>query len=357
VNRSLPLSALALLTLGGGLACHKKVKTVPPAVAAGAQPDAIGALPPAEASKVREEILVIVNNHIITRRTLQQAVEEQNAALYRQYSGAELDEKLKTARQQTLQGLIDADLLGDKAADLDIKVGDDQMRAMIDQIKKENNFATDADLEKAIRASVGISLDEFIKRQKQSSLQQQVLGREVYSKIAVEDSELQAYYEQHLSEYAQPSRFRVRELVIAKGATAADTEAARAKMAEVQKALQGGAKFEDLVKEDSTAASKDTGGDLGWMQKGLLQPQIEQAAWALKAGEVSPVLETDKDLIILQLIAKEDDRHQPLAEVKDKILEKVQEPKAKNAVDRYLEDLRTRANIRYMVPKDQVLKG
>jgi len=354
VKRALPLALLALV---GGLACHKKVNTVPPAVVAGAQPDAIGTLAPAEASKVREEILVIVNNHIITRRTLQQAVEEQNAALYREFSGAELDGKLKTARELTLQGLIDVDLLGDKADDLGIKVGDDQTRAMIDQIKKENNFATDADLEKAIKASAGISLDEFIKRQRQSSLQQQVLGRDVYSKIAVEDSELQAYYQLHLSDYAQPSRFRVRELVIAKGATPADTEAARAKMAEVQKALAGGAKFEDLVKADSTAASKDTGGDLGWMQKGLLQPQLEQAAWALKAGEVSPLMETDKDLILLQLIAKEDDRHQPLAEVKDKILEKVQEPKAKNAVERYLQDLRTRANIRYMVPKDQVLKG
>ena len=356
MKRAFPLAAIAVLALGAGLAC-KKPKPVPPAVAAGAQPDAIGTLPPAEAAKVREEILVIVNNHIITRRLLQQAVEEQNAALYRQFSGAELDEKLKTAREHTLQGLIDSDLLADKAADLDIKVTDSQMRAMIDQIKKENNFATDADLEKAIRASVGISLDEFIKRQKQTTLQQQVLGRDVYSKIAVEDSEIEAYYQQHLTDYAQPSRFRVRELVVGKGATPADTEAARAKMAEIQKALAGGAKFEDLVKADSTAASKDTGGDLGWMQKGLLQPQLETAAWALKPGEVSPVLETDKDLILLQLIAKEDDRHQPLSEVKDKILEKVQEPKAKNAVERYLEDLRTRANIRYMVPKDQILKG
>jgi len=355
VKRALPL---ALLALSGGLACHKKAKAVPAAaVVAGAQPDAIGKLPEAEASRVREEILVIVNNHIITRRVLQQAVEEQNAALYRQFSGAELDAKLKEARQQTLQGLIDSELLEDKAGDLGIKISDDQIRSMVEQIKKENNFATDADLEKALRAQAGIGLDEYIKRQKQGAVQQQVLGREVYSKIAVEDSELQAYYEQHLSDYAQPARFRVRELAVAKGATAADTDAARAKMAEIQKALQGGASFEDLVKQDSTAASKDTAGDLGWMQKGFLQPQLEQAAWALKPGEVSPLLETDKDLILLQLIAKEDAPHQPLAEVRDKILEKVQEPKAKNAVERYLEDLRTRANIRYMVPKDTILKG
>ncbi|HET8715904.1 MAG TPA: peptidyl-prolyl cis-trans isomerase [Holophagaceae bacterium] len=352
------LASAALLALGAGLAC-KKASTIPPPPpgSLGAQPDAIGKLKPEEASRVREEILVIVNSHIITRRTLQQAVEEQNAALYRQFSGAELDEKLKTAREQTLQGLIDADLLQDKAADLGIKITDEQMRAQIDQIKKENNFATDADLEKALRASVGIGLDDFIKRQKVNYLQQQVLGREVYSKIAVEDSELQAYYQQHLADYAQPARFRVRELVIAKGASPEEADAAKAKMAEVQKALQGGAKFEDLVKQYSTAASKDTDGDLGWMQKGLLQAQLEQAAWALQPGAVSPLLETDKDLILLQLIAKEDTPHQPLAEVKDKILEKVQEPKAKNAVDRYLQDLRTRANIRFMVPKDEILKG
>ena len=354
MRRALPLAALALV---GGLACHKKAKTEAALPTAGAQPDAIGKLPPAETDKVREEILVIVNSHILTRRTLQQAVEEQSAALYRQYSGAELDAKLKDARETTLQGLVDAFLIQDKAADLELKVTDDQTRSMIDQMKKEGSFATDADLEKALRAQVGIGLDEYIKRQKMGYLQQMVLGREVYSKIAVEDSELDAYYQQHLSDYAQPARFRVRELVVAKGATPAETDAARAKMAEIQKSLQGGAKFEDLVKEDSTAASKDTGGDLGWMQKGFLQPQLEQAAWALKPGEASPVLETDKDFILLQLIDKEEAPHQPLSEVRDKIREKVQEPKAENAVKRYIENLRTRANIRYMVPKDDILKG
>ena len=355
MRRALPLAALAALM--GAIGCHKKPAAIPVPAVAGAQPDAIGKLPAEEIARVREEILVIVNGHIITRRTLQQSVEEQNAELYRQFSGAELDAKLKDARATTLQGLIDALILEDKAADLDLKVTDDQMKSMVDQMKKEGNFSTDADLEKALKAQIGIGLDEYIKRQKSGFLQQQVLSREVYSKIAVEDSELQAYYDQHLADYTKPARFRVRELVIAKGATVEETAAARAKMAEVQKALAGGAGFEDLVKADSTAASKDTGGDLGWMQKGLLQPQLEQAAWALKPGEVSPLLETDKDLILLQLIDKEEAPHQPLSEVRDKILEKVQEPKAKNAVERYLEDLRTRANIRYMVPKDDILKG
>ena len=57
--------------------------------------------------EVREEILVIVNGHVISRRVFQQAVEQGAAALYRQFSGKALDEKLQDARQKTLQGLID----------------------------------------------------------------------------------------------------------------------------------------------------------------------------------------------------------------------------------------------------------
>ena len=49
---------------------------------------------------VRDEILVVVNKHIITRRTLNQSVEQQHAALYRQFAGKELDAKLADAFQR-----------------------------------------------------------------------------------------------------------------------------------------------------------------------------------------------------------------------------------------------------------------
>ncbi|MBP1773342.1 MAG: hypothetical protein H6P99_2505, partial [Holophagaceae bacterium] len=84
---------------------------------------------------VREEILVVVNQHIITRRGLNQAVEQQHAALYRQFSGKELDEKLVDAREKTLQGLVDAFLLEDKGAELGSPITDEYIRATLDGIK------------------------------------------------------------------------------------------------------------------------------------------------------------------------------------------------------------------------------
>jgi len=309
------------------------------------------------APEVREEILVIVNNHIITRRDLAQAVEQQHAALYRQFSGKELDEKLKDAREKTLQGLVDAFLLEDKGAELGSPVTDDYVRASIDGIKKENNFATDADLERALRSSLGIGLPEFQKRQKQQATQQYVLQREVFSKVAVEDNELRAYYEDHKDEYRLPSRFRIRELVLAKGATAEEQAGARKKLEEIQAELKAGKSFEDLAKQNSVSPSKATGGDLGWMNKGFLRASIEDAAVKLKPEQVSAPIETDKDLYLIQLIALEDAPVKDFTEVKAKILEKLQEPKAQNAIEQYLSNLRMRANIRYLVPKEQIVKG
>lgn len=310
-----------------------------------------------QAGEVREEVLVVVNRHIIARRTLQQAVEQGTANLYRQFSGKELDEKLRDAREKTLQGLIDAFLIQDKAEDLGIVIPEDYIQSYIDDIKKQNNFTSDADFERALRGSLGIGLSEYAKRTRQQVVQQEVLRKEVYSKVAIEDQELLAYYEEHKADYKLPSRFRIRELVIPRGVTPEEREAAKATLARVQEALKGGTAFEALVKEHSSSPSRSTGGDLGWIAKGLLRAQIEEAALALKPGEVSKPLETDKDIYLVQLVQAEIDKVQPFTEVRAKILEKLQEPKAQNAIENYLGSLRIRANIRYLVDKEKILKG
>jgi parvulin-like peptidyl-prolyl isomerase len=77
----------------------------------------------------------------------------------------------------------------------------------------------------------------------------------------------------------------------------------------------------------------------------------------MKPEQVSQPIETDKDIYLIQLIAAEDDVVKPFSEVKPQILQKLQEPKAQNAIQNYLQGLRVRANIRYLVPRETILKG
>jgi len=169
------------------------------------------------AGEVREEILVVVNGHIITRRVFQQAVEQGTAALYREFSGKELDAKLRDAREKTLQGLVDSYVIADKATDLGVVASDEALHDYVDGLKKANNFTSDADFERALKGSLGIGLQAYLVRTKADMVKQEVLRREVFSRIAVEDQELKAYYEEHQADYKQTSRFRIRELVLPKG--------------------------------------------------------------------------------------------------------------------------------------------
>jgi parvulin-like peptidyl-prolyl isomerase len=309
------------------------------------------------AGEVREEILVVVNGHIITRRTYQQAVEQGSAALYREFSGAELDAKLRTAREKILQGLVDTYVVLDKAADLGISVSDEQLRGFVDQIKKDNNMPTDADLERALQASLGIGLKTYMGRAKDDLVKQEVMRREVFSRIAVETQELQAYYQEHKADYRMPSRFRMRELVLPKGATPEAQQDTQAKLAAIQEEVRKGTPFEQLVERYSTAPSRSTGGDLGWLDPGMLRSDLETAVLALRKGQVSAPVDTGNDVYLVQLLEAELDKVKPFADVQAEIRAKLQEPKAESAIEAYIQGLRIRANIRYMVPRETILKG
>ncbi len=224
------------------------------------------------AGEVREEILVVVNAHVITRRTFQQAVEQGTAALYREFSGKALDDKLRMARENTLQGMIDSYLITDKAADLGISISDENLRSYVDDLKRQNNFTSDADFERALKGSLGIGLQAYLARSKQEMLKNEVLRREVYSRIAVDEPELLAYYQEHRADYKQPSRFRIRELVLPRGSTPEEQQATADKLAAIQAELKKGTPFEDLAARESDAPSRSTGGDLGWLDKGRAAP-------------------------------------------------------------------------------------
>jgi parvulin-like peptidyl-prolyl isomerase len=306
---------------------------------------------------VREEILVVVNGHIITRRVFQQAVEQGTAALYREFSGKELDAKLRDAREKTLQGLVDSYVIADKATDLGVVASDEALHDYVDGLKKANNFTSDADFERALKGSLGIGLQAYLVRTKADMVKQEVLRREVFSRIAVEDQELKAYYEEHQADYKQTSRFRIRELVLPKGVSPEEQADTKTKLADIQAQIKEGTPFEDLVKLYSTAPSRSTGGDLGWLDKGVLRQDLEDAVLALKPGQVTAPVETGTDIYLAQLSEAELDKTRPFAEVRASILEKLQEPKAQNAIETYIQSLRIRANIRYMVPKETILKG
>jgi peptidyl-prolyl cis-trans isomerase D len=108
---------------------------------------------------------------------------------------------------------------------------------------------------------------------------------------APSEAEIEKYYTEHAAEFEKPAQIRVAHVLVrvpeAGGSEGEDK--ARAKVADVIKRAKAGEDFAKLAREISEdPGSKDNGGDLGLVRKGEMVPQFEQAAFALKAGEISP---------------------------------------------------------------------
>ncbi len=112
------------------------------------------------------------------------------------------------------------------------------------------------------------------------------------SAVSVSDAELRAYYDKNKPLFERPGRAVVSVVTIPRTITAADTAATRARAVALRDEIVRGAKFEDVAKRESAdSVSGADGGSLGTGGRKRFVEQFENAAYALKVGEVSqPVL-------------------------------------------------------------------
>ena len=140
--------------------------------------------------------------------------------------------------------------------------------------------------------------------------------------IQIPDSQVLGYYNSHKDQYRTKERLKVRHILIyTTNKTPDEIAKLKAKAEDVLKQIKAGADFGKMAEkysDDKTNASK--GGDLGWVMRGQMVPEAEKAAFALKPGQISDVIQVSYGLHILQVSEKEDAHLRPLDEVKAEIL-------------------------------------
>ncbi|MEJ2529268.1 MAG: SurA N-terminal domain-containing protein [Gammaproteobacteria bacterium] len=123
--------------------------------------------------------------------------------------------------------------------------------------------------------------------------------------VKVDDAELLGYYEQHKSDYLlSPERRRASHILITvkDPSNKAELEKARAEAEDALRRVRAGADFAKVAKEmsqDPGSASK--GGDLGFFSKGMMDPAFETAAFKLKKGEISGLVQSSFGFHIIKL--------------------------------------------------------
>ncbi len=115
--------------------------------------------------------------------------------------------------------------------------------------------------------------------------------------------EIQQYYAAHQSEYTVPEQARSRHILIqlAAGADAKTDAVAKAKAESILKQLKAGGSWAELAKKDSDdPGSKDTGGELGFAQRGHMVPAFDNAIFTQKIGDIE-IIKTQYGYHIVQV--------------------------------------------------------
>ena len=153
--------------------------------------------------------------------------------------------------------------------------------------------------------------------------------------------EVQAYYNQHQSEYQVPEQSRSRHILIkvAAGADAKTDAAAKAKADDIAKQLQNGGNWTDLAKKDSDdPGSKDSGGELGFAQRGRMVPEFDNAIFTQKPGDIS-VVKSQFGYHVIQVEERQAAHSQPLSEVIDTIKATLSRQMVSQAEENYAKQL------------------
>jgi peptidyl-prolyl cis-trans isomerase SurA len=279
--------------------------------------------PKAEASpfggNVVEERVAQVNDQIITTSDYDRSAAQLDQEARQQ---GWTEQELGDHKRDLLRDLIDQQLLLSKGKDLDI-TGETELVRRLDDIRKQNHLDTMEDLEKAA-ASQGVSYEDFKQNIRNGIITQQVIRDEVGRHIQMTQTELQKYYQQHLSDFTQPESVRLSEILVpvqTGGDEAANLAAAKAKADDLDAKLKGGASFADLAKANSAGSTAAQGGDLGLYTRGKLAKQLEDATFALQAGQSTEPIRTRQGYVILKVTEHTPGGTQPLESVRPQVEE------------------------------------
>ena len=298
---------------------------------------------------VIEEIIARVNNQIITRSEYLRSKEEL-AKEAQQQDPANAEKFVADRDKDVLRDLIDQQLLLEKGKDLGI-TADTEVIKRLDEMRKEMKLGSMEELEKAAQ-SQGISFEEFKQNLRNQIITQQVIGKEVGSRLALTKDDIQKYYDEHKSEMAQPETIQLSEILVSTDPKPNDStdeaqrlQAAQAKAEDLLAQIRKGAPFEDVAKKNSDGPTAAQGGELGEFKRGTLAKALEDKTFAMKAGDVSDVIRTKQGFVILKVAEHRDAGVPTLSEVQPKIQDAIYMEKLQPALREYLTKLREDAFI------------
>jgi peptidyl-prolyl cis-trans isomerase C len=263
-------------------------------------------------------------------------------------TGRQVDEKdMDSLKKKALEELINTVLLEQEAQKRGIKADDAEVDAQLEALKKNTTpenfqkFLKQANMtESTFR---GLFASEMVIRK--------LIEQDVAPKIVVTAEEVKAFYDGNPDLFKTPDMVRASHILVKVDKNATEEEKAKAleKIKGIQKRVQGGEDFAQVAKEVSDCPSKAQGGDLDFFTKDRMAPPFANAAFSMKPGDTSDIVETEFGYHIIRVTDRKEAGTLTFDEVKPRIEQHLRSEKISQEIPKYIETLKSKAKIAILI--------
>jgi peptidyl-prolyl cis-trans isomerase SurA len=265
-------------------------------------------------AEVLDRVVAKVNSEIITLSSVNERVELLKQKLRGDYQGSEeeiLDEALNMILEEKLQ-IQEGKKRG-------LEVDDSAVEAAVKNIEQKNGLE-EGQLALMLE-SEGRSMESYKNKIRDQILVSKVVRFELGSRTNISERKITKYYHNNQKDFWEPSKARVRHiLILAEEGLSVDKKKEKYLLVKnILREVKGGRDFAAAAKEYSEDISSSEGGDVGFVEKGKMVPEFENAVYRMKEGEISDIVETEYGYHIIKVDKVLAGRTLPLKDVKNKI--------------------------------------
>lgn len=302
---------------------------------------------PSSIAQTDEEILVLVNETPITRRDLKIEAALLKTEMRNRNRSLSNNQMARLSRG-LVENLIERELLYQQALHRKLKIQNRWIDKAVAELKRDlgNEAAYLAYLK-----SAELNEKQLRMRLKKGLIVRRLLRRDVIRQIKVSEAEMQAFYRKYPEFFKRQERIRVRQIMIGFDSqkTPTQREEALLRIQAVQHKLSQGENFTALALKYSEDTSKARGGDLGYLERSQMIKPLANAAFSLKPGEVSEIIETRLGYHLIKVVDKIPSSQMAYRNARTKIERTLRRNKEKAAAQKYLARLKRKATIQRIV--------
>jgi peptidyl-prolyl cis-trans isomerase C len=290
--------------------------------------------------------VVIVNDIPITEADV--ALEVKRILFQAKAMRQPIDESMMgSMRDKVIDSLINRELLYQQSKAKGVTTEAEEIDNSIDEIKQRLEAGQSFE---SLLAEMGITIETMRTQVGQANAIQKLLEVTVYPKAMVSEKESRIFFENNPQYFKKPEEVKAGHILIQVAPDADDEEklAARIKIEDVQKKIEAGDDFADLARQYSEGPSNVSGGDLGYFDRKKMVKPFSDAAFALKPGEVSDIVETRFGFHLIKVYDKKAKSAYVFENIKDRLSKILQQQKIRDETVRYLEELRKTADVKRM---------